>query len=209
MVTAVGGNSNSNGNGNGALSLTSLHDAQYEVKPNLRKGMYLAFIDDAFAQRKKVSKSPHDSSAGGRESSSLASFFTFLVLPVSQGINDRYFELLSQFRSFLPSSTTASSSAQPTASTSTSPPTPTQLRIWLDALTHVVSKLDESHTPLVEMILAIPWATMDDHFVSAYVRFIGALVSARMEWLRSVLEKCVKGFKYRELLNFASPRSWS
>lgn len=39
---------------------------------------------------------------------------------------------------------------------------------------------------------------MDDNFVGAYMRFIGALVSARPEWLRLVLEKCVKGFKYRE-----------
>lgn len=40
--------------------------------------------------------------------------------------------------------------------------------------------------------------------MSAYVRFVGALVSARTEWLRSVLEKCVKGFKYRE-----SPPLWT
>lgn len=38
---------------------------------------------------------------------------------------------------------------------------------------------------------------MEDAFVSAYMRFIGALVSARPEWLKGVLDKCVKGFKYR------------
>ena len=80
---------------------------------------------------------------------------------------------------------------------STGPPGAPQLRSWLEALTHVVSKLDKNHTPLVETILAIPWATMEESFGVAYVRFIGALVSARPEWLRSILEKCVKGFKYR------------
>lgn len=38
---------------------------------------------------------------------------------------------------------------------------------------------------------------MDDTFVAGYVRFVGALVSARPEWLRSVLEKTVKGFRYK------------
>lgn len=38
---------------------------------------------------------------------------------------------------------------------------------------------------------------MEDAFVSAYMRFVGALVSARPEWLKGVLDKCVKGFKYR------------
>lgn len=113
-----------------------------------------------------------------------------------QGDNERYSELLAQFRSLLPNA----SATRPTASTSAAsePPTPPQLRIWLDALTHVVSKLDKTHAPLVEIILALPWATLDDLFVAGYVRFIGALVSARPEWLRSVLEKCVKGLKYRE-----------
>lgn len=37
---------------------------------------------------------------------------------------------------------------------------------------------------------------MEEGFVAAYVRFIAALVSARAEWLKAVLEKCVKGFKY-------------
>lgn len=170
-----------------------------EVKPALRKGMYLAFIDDAFAQRQKVSRrdslrersiAPLVAAVASRTSQ-----FAETDCLLTQGSNERYHELLSQFRSLLPNPSQQPSS---TASSSTLPPTPSQLRIWLDALTHVVSKLDKTHTPLVETILAIPWATMDDQFVSAYVRFVGALVSARTEWLRSVLEKCVKGFKYRE-----------
>lgn len=39
---------------------------------------------------------------------------------------------------------------------------------------------------------------MEESFVGAYIRFIAALLSARVEWLRSVLEKCVKGFRYRK-----------
>ncbi|ORY90646.1 RNA polymerase I-specific transcription initiation factor RRN3-domain-containing protein [Leucosporidium creatinivorum] len=140
-----------------------------------RKGMFLAFIDDAFAQRHK-------------------------------GNNERYTELVSQFRSLIPSSSQASGpSAASTSSTAPPPPTTSQLRIWLEALTHVVSKLDETHGTLVETILALPWATMDDSFVGAYMRFIGALVSARPEWLRLVLEKCVKGFKYRSNYTVGSP----
>lgn len=119
-----------------------------------------------------------------------------------QGINEHYTELVTQFRSLIPSSSQSQApSAASTSSSSQPPPTTSQLRIWLDALTHVVSKLDETHGTLVETILALPWATMDDGFVTSYMRFIGALVSARTEWLRLVLEKCVKGFKYRESLS--------
>lgn len=79
------------------------------------------------------------------------------------------------------------------------------MRTWLDALTSVVSKLDQSHEPLVETILSVPWATTEDAFVHAYLRFVGALVSARTEWLKVVLDKCVRGFKYRSAYTLASP----
>ena len=116
-----------------------------------------------------------------------------------QGDNSKYNDLVGEFRALLPASASATKQHQPAASTSTlSASEPSQLPTYLDALTHHVSRLDKAHAPLVETILALPWATMDDHFVAGYVRFIGALVSARPEWLRSVLEKCVKGFKYRE-----------
>lgn len=115
---------------------------------------------------------------------------------MNKGNNEKYQELISQFEALLPTTSLASTSS----SSSTLPPTSSQLRIWLDALTHVVSKLDKSHTPLVETILAIPWATMEDNFVAAYIRFISALVSARAEWLKAILEKCVKGFRYRKLI---------
>ncbi|GAA5895203.1 rDNA-binding RNA polymerase I transcriptional factor [Sporobolomyces salmoneus] len=140
-----------------------------------RRAMYSAFLNDAFEKRYR-------------------------------GDNSSYNEIISQFRALLPSSASLPVSQDP--STSTQPPSTTplvQLRTWLDALTSVVSKLDQSHEPLVETILAVPWATTEEAFVSAYMRFIGALVSARTEWLKGVLDKCVKGFKYRSPYTLASP----
>ncbi|KAI5474804.1 RNA polymerase I specific transcription initiation factor RRN3 [Pseudohyphozyma bogoriensis] len=99
------------------------------------------------------------------------------------------------------------SASTSTLNSNSASPSTAQLRVWLDALTHVVSKLDKSHAPLVETIIDLPWATMEDSFVSAYVRFLGALVSARAEWLRSVLQRCVKGFRYRSNYTTGSPAS--
>ncbi|GAA5915217.1 hypothetical protein JCM8208_007714 [Rhodotorula glutinis] len=123
-----------------------------------------------------------------------------------KGDNEEYNQIISQFRALLPSA-----AASQNASTSSSQPltaTPlTQLRAWLEALTAVVSRLDQSHTPLVETILAVPWAVTEETFVSAYMRFVGALISARTEWLKVVLERCVKGFKYRSSYTQASPHA--
>jgi RNA polymerase I-specific transcription initiation factor RRN3 len=74
------------------------------------------------------------------------------------------------------------------------------LQTWLEALAYVVSQLDGQHAALVDSILSLPWTKLDDGFVTAYIKFIGALVSARTEWAKSVLDRIVKGFKYRELL---------
>lgn len=123
----------------------------------------------------------------------LAARLTFRNDP--QGDNEEYNQIIVQFRALLPSAT-----ASTAASTSSGQPTATplsQLRSWLEALTSVVSKLDQSHAPLVETILSIPWAVTEEGFTTAYMRFVGALVSARTEWLKMVLEKCVRGFKYR------------
>ncbi|GAA5879651.1 hypothetical protein JCM8547_003732 [Rhodosporidiobolus lusitaniae] len=146
--------------------------------PLFRRAMYARYVEDAFQTRLK-------------------------------GNNDSYNAIISQFRSLLPSASSmafsqsaSSSSAQGFAVTSLA-----QLRAWLDALTAVVSRLDQSHAPLVETILAVPWATTEDSFVAVYMRFIGALVSARPEWLKVVLEKCVKGFKYRSLYTQSSPHA--
>ncbi|KAM0791979.1 hypothetical protein ACM66B_002740 [Microbotryomycetes sp. NB124-2] len=120
----------------------------------------------------------------------------------AKGNNETYNQLVAEFRTVLPSS-----SVQPTTETAPAdlPAPQIRLRMLLESLTHVVSQLDESHAPLVNTILAAPWATMDDSFVGAYLRFVGALVSARTEWLRSVLDKCARGFKYRSTYTAGSP----
>ncbi|CAE6513453.1 unnamed protein product [Rhizoctonia solani] len=73
----------------------------------------------------------------------------------------------------------------------------TQLRAWIAALSNVVSSLERPHAPLIEAVLATPWTTLDDVFAITYTNFIGVLVSARPEYLASVLSRCVQGFTYQ------------
>ncbi|BGP45398.1 DNA independent RNA polymerase I transcription factor [Rhodotorula kratochvilovae] len=120
-----------------------------------------------------------------------------------KGENEEYNQIISQFRALLPSASASQSASTSSAGPLTATPL-TQLRAWLEALTAVVSKLDQSHAPLVETILAVPWAVTEESFVSTYMRFVGALISARTEWLKVVLERCVKGFKYRSTYTQAS-----
>ncbi|TFY61787.1 hypothetical protein EVG20_g6923 [Dentipellis fragilis] len=75
-------------------------------------------------------------------------------------------------------------------------PTP-QLRLWLLALTHTVSRLGRTHSALVDAIIRLPWMTMDSTFVKTYTSFIGILVSARPEYLSLVLGKIAQGFTYQ------------
>jgi RNA polymerase I-specific transcription initiation factor RRN3 len=72
-----------------------------------------------------------------------------------------------------------------------------QLRHWLLALSHVVSRLERTHSALVEAIVEIPWTTMDSTIVKSYVHFIGTLLSARPEYLSLILGKITHGFTYR------------
>lgn len=71
-----------------------------------------------------------------------------------------------------------------------------QLRLWISALSHVVSRLERTHSALPHAIITMPWTTMDSQFVKSYTSFIGMLVSARPEYLSSVLEKIAQGFTY-------------
>ena len=71
-----------------------------------------------------------------------------------------------------------------------------QLRLWISALSHVVSRLERTHSALPEAIITMPWTTMDNQFVKSYTSFIGMLVSARPEYLSLVLEKIVQGLTY-------------
>jgi RNA polymerase I-specific transcription initiation factor RRN3 len=85
-----------------------------------------------------------------------------------------------------------------------STPAPTvpsvQLRTWLSALSHVLSRLERRHAPLVEAIVRLPLSTMDAAFVKSYIVFVGMLISARPEYLSLVLNRIAMGFTYREFV---------
>ncbi|KAK1223334.1 DNA independent RNA polymerase I transcription factor [Marasmius sp. AFHP31] len=84
-------------------------------------------------------------------------------------------------------------------------PQPAQLRLWIMALSHVVSRLERTHAALVESIVNMPWTTMDTATVKSYTVFIGVLLSARPEYLSLVLSKIAQGFVYQSAFqNFAS-----
>ncbi|KAF8605334.1 RNA polymerase I-specific transcription initiation factor RRN3 [Ceratobasidium sp. AG-I] len=87
-----------------------------------------------------------------------------------------------------------------------------QLRSWIVALSHVVSSLERAHAPLVEAVLGIPWVTLDDAFALAYTNFVGMLVTARPEYLTSVLARCVQGLTFQasmQALDRGTPESSS
>ncbi|THH11903.1 hypothetical protein EW145_g323 [Phellinidium pouzarii] len=71
-----------------------------------------------------------------------------------------------------------------------------QLRAYLTALAHVVSKLDRTHSTLVDAIVGMPWMAMEAAFVKTYISFIGMLVSARPEYLTLVLEQVAQNLTY-------------
>lgn len=71
-----------------------------------------------------------------------------------------------------------------------------QLRLWISALSHVVSRLERIHSALPKAIITMPWTTMDSQFVRSYTSFICMLVSARPEYLSLVLERIVRGLTY-------------
>jgi RNA polymerase I specific transcription initiation factor RRN3 len=74
---------------------------------------------------------------------------------------------------------------------------PGQIRFWILALSHVVSRLERRHSALVEAIVNMPWTTLDSATVKSYTVFIGMLLSAKPEYLSLVLSKTVQGFTHR------------
>ncbi|KAI6146206.1 RNA polymerase I-specific transcription initiation factor RRN3 [Pisolithus tinctorius] len=72
-----------------------------------------------------------------------------------------------------------------------------QLRLWILALSHVLSRLERRHSPLVEAIVNLPWTTMDATFVKTYTEFIGMLLSARPEYLSLMLGRLTQGLTYQ------------
>jgi RNA polymerase I-specific transcription initiation factor RRN3 len=77
-----------------------------------------------------------------------------------------------------------------------------QLRLWISALSHVVSRLERTHSALVDAIVNMPWTTLDTTTVKSYTVFMGMLVSARPEYLSLVLSKIAQGFTHRAYLSF-------
>jgi RNA polymerase I-specific transcription initiation factor RRN3 len=77
-----------------------------------------------------------------------------------------------------------------------------QLRLWFSALSHVVSRLERTHSVLVDAIVNMPWTTLDTTTVKSYTVFMGMLVSARPEYLSLVLSKIAQGFTHRAYLSF-------
>ncbi|KAJ7098804.1 RNA polymerase I-specific transcription initiation factor RRN3 [Mycena belliarum] len=120
-------------------------------------------------------------------------FVNNALLQKANGTSDPFDELVNQF------------------STKTAPQ-PAQLRLWLSALSHVVSRLERSHATLVQAVVSMPWTTMDGATVKAYTVFIGMLLSARPEYLSLVLGKLTHGFTYQsglQALDANTPESSS
>ncbi|KAJ7044704.1 RNA polymerase I-specific transcription initiation factor RRN3 [Mycena alexandri] len=105
-------------------------------------------------------------------------FVNNALLQKANGISEPFDELVNQF------------------STKTAPQ-PAQLRLWISALSHVVSRLERSHSTLVQAVVSMPWTTLDGATVKAYTVFIGMLLSARPEYLSLVLGKITHGFTYQ------------
>lgn len=72
-----------------------------------------------------------------------------------------------------------------------------QLRLWILALSHVISRLERPHAALVEAVVSMSWTTMDSVFVKSYTVFVGMLLSAKPEYLSIVLAKIAQGFTHR------------
>ncbi|KII95045.1 hypothetical protein PLICRDRAFT_98907 [Plicaturopsis crispa FD-325 SS-3] len=89
----------------------------------------------------------------------------------------------------------------PNRTTGDNGPPPTQLKLWILALSHVISRLERQHAALVEAIVAMPWTTMDTAIVKSYTVFIGMLLSARPEYLSLVLGKIAQGFTHQSGLH--------
>lgn len=101
----------------------------------------------------------------------------------SRGISEAFDELVDQFNPKQNSPDTATSCSQ--------------LRLWIIALSHVVSRLERVHAALVDAILSMSWTTTDNNFVKSYTSFVGMLVSAKPEYLTLVLGKVANGFTYQ------------
>lgn len=122
----------------------------------------------------------------------MASITTYII----QGISEPFDELVNQF-----------SPKRSATQNNASPPGP--VRLWILALSHVVSRLERTHAALVEAMVNMSWATMDTATVKTYTVFMGMLLSARPEYLSLVLGKITQGFTHRKSLHFLILKSCS
>lgn len=137
-----------------------------------RKDMYLAFVNNALQQKANVR------------------FFLKntwrahdLLMSRIQGNSEPFDELVNQFN--------------PKRTPSDGAPRTAQIRLWILALSHVVSRLERTHFALVDAIIGMPWTTLDVATVKSYTVFIGMLLSARPEYLSLILGKISQGFTHR------------
>jgi hypothetical protein len=70
----------------------------------------------------------------------------------------------------------------------------------------VVSRLERTHSALVEAIIEIPWTTMDSAIVKSYIHFTGMLLSARPEYLSLVLGNITHRLTHRSSFSSLPPR---
>ncbi|KAG6910121.1 hypothetical protein DXG01_012880 [Tephrocybe rancida] len=111
------------------------------------------------------------------------SFVNNALQQKTNGISEPFDELVNQFN---PKTTTSEGASQLS-----------QLRLWLLAISHVVSRLERTHSALVHAIVNMPWTMLDSATVKSYTVFIGMLISARPEYLSLVLEKITQGFTHQ------------
>ncbi|ANB12327.1 Rrn3p [Sugiyamaella lignohabitans] len=77
--------------------------------------------------------------------------------------------------------------------------TPEKSLYLVKALTSEVSRLDSpSCAPLINAILKMKWTNKNADFVSAYVRFLGVLVSSIPKWWTEVANKVISEFTMKE-----------
>ncbi|PPQ74361.1 hypothetical protein CVT24_000655, partial [Panaeolus cyanescens] len=113
----------------------------------------------------------------------------------TKGVSEPFDELVAQFS--ITSSSSGSKSASSEQKVAPVQIDTAQLRLWLLALSHVVSRLERIHSSLVDAIVNMPWVTLDNATVKSYTVFIGMLASARPEYLSLILAKIAHGFTYQ------------
>jgi hypothetical protein len=145
-------------------------NSRVKLDEKFRKDMYLAFVNNALQQHANVRV----------VRSNQRWLFNRVFV---QGNSEPFDELVNQFNFKRKSEE--------------GPPVTAQLRLWILALSHTVSRLERHHSALVDAIANMPWTTMDNSFVQSYILFIGMLLSARTEYLSLILSKIVQGFTHR------------